>query len=159
METEEESRKAGTGKMTSMGRRAAATALMAALALAACDSDPTGGGSVTGGDWSGTAMDSVPLTFTVSGDEVRRMTLEITYDLGQVPDTTVTWVFDADIVNDGFQYLEMTGVTPYSFSLDVSGTFDPPGAVSGTLSTSASYDSAGVGEEDSLAGSWSATPD
>lgn len=133
--------------------------ILAILAvIAGCGSNPSADTTITEGTWNGFYMDTIPVAFSVSGSSMQNVTLAVEYDFFSIPDTTIVWQFDADITDDTFQYFESSGSTPYSFSIDFQGTFAPPDHVSGSILTTATYDSAGVSSSDTLDGSWSAGP-
>ncbi len=118
---------------------------------------PSGSTAITGGDWSGTAGDN-PLTFTVeNGNTIKNMTVTLDFQFDSKPDSTVVWVFDSDITDNGFQYVDISGSSPWEFGLDIQGTFDPPGTVEGTITGWGRIQQGGSTETDSLTLSWSAS--
>ncbi len=132
--------------------------LAAAALVLSCGDNPSGSTAITGGDWSGTAGDN-PLTFTVeNGNTIKNMTVTLDFQFDSKPDSTVVWVFDSDITDNGFQYVDISGSSPWEFGLDIQGTFDPPGTVEGTITGWGVYSQGGSTETDSLTLSWSAQP-
>ena len=135
-------------------------ALLLALILSfACGDSPTEDKTISSGDWSGLYQDSMPVTFTVNESSMDNTTITVNYDFSTSVDTTIIWVFDADITDNTFSCETINGSTPYTFGLTFQGTFTPPDQVHGTILTYALFDSAGVHLADTLDGSWSATPE
>lgn len=134
-------------------------AAVLAIILCSCGEDPSGTQTIHEGNWSGTAADSISLSFTVSGGSVENMTVLVTYDLSSHADTTVSWVFDADITDNQFQYQDVNGLNNWELGLTMDGTFSPPDHAEGALSTYCSYSEGGSTETDSLSASWTASPD
>lgn len=139
-------------------KKLAAAAVLAVI-LTSCGEDPSGTQTIQEGNWSGAAADSISLSFAVSGGSVENMTVLITYDLSSHADTTVSWVFDVDITDNGFQYQDVNGLNAWELGLTMDGTFSPPDHAEGTLSTYCSYTEGGSTETDSLSTSWTASPD
>lgn len=125
----------------------------------ACGNSPSGTQTIHQGNWSGITADSIPVTFSVSGDSMENITLSIGFEMESHPDTTYLWVFGAGITENQFQYIEINGISPWEFGVNLEGTFTPPNQVQGTLEAYCSFIQGGNTETDSLETSWSATPD
>ena len=125
----------------------------------ACGSTPTESKTITEGNWSGFYMDTIPITFSVDGSNMKDFAITVDYQLSTPGDTTVVWGFTGAIEDDSVSCGDINGGTPYTFSLMLEGAFTPPDQVHGTILTYAVFDSAGVQSTDTLDGSWSATPE
>jgi len=134
----------------------------ALLAAAGCGGDgPTPPEpQITQGFWSGTTASGAPVSFTVSGDSVTSLELVMIYEFpltGYVD--TVTWnPADAAISGNAFSMSDSVVSNP-SFTLSLSGSFTPPGQVSGEISSGGTYhpDSSTTDTVD-VDVSWDATP-
>jgi hypothetical protein len=114
----------------------------ALLAAAGCGgSSPTPPEpQITQGFWTGTTASGDPVSFTVSGDSVTGLELVMVYTFpltGYVD--TVTWKpADAAISGNAFSMSDSVVGNP-SFTLSLSGSFTPPGQVSGEVSSAGTY--------------------
>lgn len=137
----------------------AGTALLIGV-FAACGSNPSGNDTIREGSWSGMTADSIPISFTISGNTMENVTFTIVYDFESKPDTSVTWLFVGSILSDNtFGHEEENSTTYYSFFIDMNGTFTPPDHVQGSLVTVGVFDSTGTTETDSISVSWTASTD
>ena len=130
-----------------------------ALVLAACGSGPSERKTIQNGSWQGTAFDSTDVIFTVNDGQIQNMAFQITYDMASQPDTTVSWSFETEITDDQFQYMQITGEISWESGLNITGTFDPPDHVSGSITTWAVFTQGGGTETDTLEATWSAAPE
>lgn len=127
--------------------------------FASCGSNPSGSDTIQEGSWSGMTADSIPITFSISGNTMENVTFTIVYDFETKPDTSVTWLFEGNILKDNtFGHEEENSLNYYSFSIDMNGTFTPPDHVQGSLVSVGVFDSTGTTETDSISVSWTASP-
>ena len=108
------------------------------------------------GAWAGTVLGE-SITFTVDDGQVKDLQFTFVYWGTDLPADTVIWTpGDAAITSNEFQMTDTLSSGYYSYSLNISGTYNSPSDFSGMLGTAGAFDSLGVHFSTSDSLSWSA---
>jgi len=125
--------------------------------LGSCGNSSPADPVVSDGNWTGTlSLSGQLITFTVTSNQVRDLQVTYIYWGYSLPADTVTWTPDnASISGNEFHMTDTLSNGHYSYTMSISGTFDPPTSVSGMFGTTGVYDSLGTHHLTSDSCSWS----